>query len=94
MTWALPIRYDDVGVDHDYEPDFIVRLTNGLTVILGIKGYEIHNPEQVNSKHGAVKQWVRAVNNHGDFGRWGFLDCRDLSELVPGLTGMVESSDA
>ena len=88
---GLTIKYEYVGVDHDYTPDFIVRLSNGLTVLLEIKGYEIHNPEQVNSKHEAAKKWVRAVNNLGDFGKWDFLVCRDLNDLIPCLTRMVES---
>ncbi len=83
-----------MGVDHDYEPDFIVRLTNGLTVVLEIKGYEVHNPEQVNSKHEAAKKWVRAVNNLGDFGKWDFLVCRDLNDLIPCLSCMVSESDS
>jgi type III restriction enzyme len=86
---GLTIKYEYVGVDHDYEPDFLVRLSNGLTVVLEIKGYEVHNPEQVNSKHNAAKKWVRAVNNLGDFGEWDFLVCRDLGELESCLDRML-----
>ena len=89
---GLTIKYEYVGVDHDYTPDFIVRMSSGLTVLLEIKGYEVHNPEQVNSKHEAAKKWVRAVNNLGDFGKWDFLVCRDLSELVPCLTRIANEA--
>ena len=86
---GLTIKYEYIGVDHDYEPDFIVRMSSALTIILEIKGYEIHNPEQVNSKHEAAKKWVRAVNNLGDFGKWQFLVCRDLNDLLPSLSRIV-----
>jgi len=79
---GLAIKYEYLGVDHDYEPDFLVRLTNGVTLILEIKGYEVHNPEQIAAKHNAARRWVLAVNNLGEFGSWGFLVCRDLTELA------------
>src|SRR5262245_37114336 len=37
---GLVIPYEYQGVDHGYEPDFLVRLANGLTLLLEIKGYE------------------------------------------------------
>jgi type III restriction enzyme len=78
-----------MGVSHDYEPDFLVRLVNDLTLLLEIKGYEVHNPEQTNSKHNAARRWVKAVNNLGEFGRWEFLVCRDLDLLQPALARLV-----
>jgi type III restriction enzyme len=90
---GLTVKYEYIGVDHDYEPDFLVRLSNGLTVILEIKGYEVHDPERVNSKHNAAKKWVRAVNNLADFGRWDFLVCRDLGELEACLKRMLVGDD-
>ena len=74
-----------MGIDHDYEPDFIVCLANALFLLLEIKGYEFRNVEQVNAKHNAARRWVMAVNNQGEFGQWGFLECRDLDDLLPQL---------
>lgn len=37
---GLLIPYEFQGVDHVYEPDFLVRLTNDLTVLLEVKGLE------------------------------------------------------
>jgi type III restriction enzyme len=90
---GLTIKYEHMGVDHDYEPDFLVRLSNGLTLILEIKGYEVHNPEQVNSKHNAAKKWVRAVNNLADFGKWDFLVCRELGELPGALMRLATGAE-
>jgi type III restriction enzyme len=42
---GLVIPYEFMGVSHDYEPDFLVRLVNDLTLLLEIKGYEVHNAQ-------------------------------------------------
>ncbi len=76
-----------LDVEHNYEPDFIVQLQNDVKLLLEIKGFEIHNPEQINSKHNAAKRWVMAVNNLRDeaVGRWDFLVSRDLTTLSADL---------
>jgi len=43
-----------------------------------VKGFE---REQDRQKEGVVKRWIRAVNHHGEFGRWVFLICRDPQRL-------------
>jgi type III restriction enzyme len=86
---GLAIKYKYLGVDHDYEPDFLVRLINDLNLLLEIKGYEVHNPEQHSAKHNAARKWTTAVNNQGEFGRWDFLVSRDLHQLVPKLATLV-----
>ena len=82
---GLVIPYEFMREERSYEPDFIVRLVNDLSILLEIKGYEVHNPELNNAKHGATKRWVEAVNNLKEFGRWDFLVCRDLDELAASL---------
>ena len=57
---GLLIPYEFYGVQHNYEPDFLVKLANGLTVVLEVKGYEDH---RVGAKHEAAKRWVQTVNN-------------------------------
>ena len=54
-----------MGIDHPYEPDFLVRLANGVTVVLEIKGFE---DDQDKAKHTAAKRWVAAVNKWGELG--------------------------
>jgi hypothetical protein len=56
---------------------------------LEIKGYEVHNVEQLNSKHNAARKWVSAVNNLKEFGRWDFTVCRDLGLLMPKLAELA-----
>ena len=66
----IPYEYD--GQDHVYGPDFLVRLMNGLTILLEVKGYE---PDQAKAKHNAARRWVTAVNNWGGQGQWAFHVC-------------------
>ena len=72
----IPYQYEEVS--HYYEPDFLVRLTNGLTVILEIKGYQT---DQDTAKHQAAQRWVSAVNNWGQLGKWKLHVCRDPQTL-------------
>jgi type III restriction enzyme len=72
------IPYEFYGVPLFYEPDFLVRLANGTTLILEVKG-QLH--EETEAKHQAVKRWVSAVNNWAKLGRWDFLVSREPQEL-------------
>jgi type III restriction enzyme len=76
MEFAIPYEY--IGVSHAFIPDFLVRLANGGTLVLEIKGYE---DDQDRAKHQATKRWVTAVNNWGQLGKWDFHVCRDPQML-------------
>ncbi len=75
---GLVIPYEYTGISHGYEPDFLVRLQNGVTLLLEIKGFET---DQDIAKHAGAKRWVKAVNNWGQLGQWGFHVCRDPQRL-------------
>ena len=75
---GLNIPYESKEVSHYYEPDFLVRLTNGSILILEIKG---HDPNINRAKHEAAKRWVSAVNNWGQMGKWEFHVCRNPQTL-------------
>ena len=77
MEFNIPYEY--YGVSQVYEPDFLVRLRNDMTVILEIKGQP---REDTDSKHQAAHRWVAAVNRWGKLGQWGFLVCRDPQRLI------------
>jgi type III restriction enzyme len=55
------------GSRRRFLPDFIVRLANGKTLVLEIKGED--SPQNV-AKRDALKLWVNAVNTKGGFGTW------------------------
>lgn len=75
------IPYEFYGQPHAYEPDFIVRLGNGVNVVLEIKG---RTREDTDAKHQAARRWLMAVNRWGRLGEWDFLVCRN-----PQLLGKV-----
>jgi len=80
----LLIPYEYEGVQHHYEPDYLVRLKTGKTLILEVKGQE---DDHTHAKHQAAQRWVSAVNNWARLGLWDFLVCRDPQALPGQLTG-------
>jgi type III restriction enzyme len=88
---GLTIPYEYQGIDHSYIPDFIVKLANGVTVVLETKGWIT---EEVRAKHSAAKRWVSAVNNWGELGRWAFHVCQDPQQLGQEIQALAKSMDA
>ena len=84
----LLIPYEYEGVPHHYEPDYLVKLRNGKTLLLEIKGEE---DDQDRAKHQAAQRWVTAVNNWGRLGEWGFVVCRD-AQMLPRLLAGIRAS--
>jgi type III restriction enzyme len=76
------IPYEFYGQPRAYEPDFIVKLTNGTKIIVEIKG-QTH--VETEAKHQAAKRWVSAANNWGKLGKWDFLVCRNPQKLGEAL---------
>ena len=70
MGFAIP--YTFAGAGHSFFPDFLVRLANGATLVLEVKGYE---DEQDRAKYAAARRWCEAVTNWGQMGRWIFDHC-------------------
>src|SRR5690606_36418492 len=86
---GLHIPYEFSGVEHTYEPDFVVRLRSGVNVILEVKGFE---DAQTTAKHHAARRWVGAVNNAKEHGEWRFHLCRDPQVLERELASLAASS--
>lgn len=55
------------GSRRRFVPDFLVRLANGKTLVLEIKG---EDSPQNTAKRDALARWVEAVNAKGGFGTW------------------------
>ena len=83
----LSIPYEYLGAAHSYFPDFVVRLTSGLTLLLEIKGEE---RERDRAKHQAAQRWVRAVNHWGQLGQWAFHACRDPQRLSDEIRSLLK----
>jgi type III restriction enzyme len=74
----LEIPYLYFGNTFRYRPDFVVRLTSGLTVLLEGKG----DPnEEDDAKATAARRWVQAVNTWGGLGTWTHHICYDATSL-------------
>jgi type III restriction enzyme len=66
------------GVVRKFRPDFLIRLTNGTMLVLEIKG---EDTPQNQTKRRFLDEWVKAVNQHGEFGRWAWDVSRDPSDV-------------
>jgi type III restriction enzyme len=69
---GFEISYLWNGVRRRYLPDFLVRLSNGQTLVLEIKG---EDSEQNRHKRAALATWVTTINERGGFGCW----CHDVA---------------
>jgi type III restriction enzyme len=88
MEFNIPYEFHDIA--HVYEPDFLVRLTSGVTLILEVKG---QFRDETEMKHQAAQRWLSAVNRWGRLGRWSFLVCSDPQKLAKALAEAAASKD-
>jgi len=79
LGFLIPYTHD--GREHSYIPDFIACLDDGagvgdwLNVIIEVTGEK--RADKVAKAKAARELWVPAVNNHGGFGRWAFVEITD-----------------
>jgi type III restriction enzyme len=75
------IPYTTGGEDRRYIPDFILRVDDGhgkddlLNLIVEVSG--MPKKDKAAKVATARTLWVPAVNNHGGFGRWAFIEIAD-----------------
>jgi type III restriction enzyme len=74
LGFAIPYFHNDQ--DHDYVPDFLVRLNPG-TLILETKGYDPLEAIKV----AAAQRWVDAVNADGNHGRWFYRVVHKVADV-------------
>ncbi len=73
VSWAkndhlgFVISYLYKGVVHSFYPDFLIKLNNGKTLVLEVKGVD---NEMNRTKRSALKEWINAINSDGRFGKW------------------------
>jgi type III restriction enzyme len=82
LGFAIP--WAQLGRARQYRPDFLVRLRDpgdGVprTLVVAVAGNGPPGP--VEERAAARELWVPAVNNHGGFGRWGFVEVRAGGDL-------------
>jgi type III restriction enzyme len=85
LGFAIP--YLHAGGDHEYFPDFLVKLTNGVMLILETKGHD----ELEGVKAQAAERWVRAVNAEGGHGKWRYALVHNMNEIPALVDGIAEA---
>ena len=83
------VPYLHAGGDHEYLPDFIARMSNGINLILETKGHD----ELEEVKKQAAHRWVRAVSADGIHGRWHYEITYSPPE-IPQILERVAALDA
>jgi type III restriction enzyme len=82
---GFTIPYLHAGRSHDYVPDFIVLMDNGVHLILETKGYDVL--EEVKAQ--AAGRWIAAVNADGRYGEWRFVLAREMNAIPARLEEVV-----
>ena len=78
---GFTIPYTINGEERNYITDFIVRIDDGhgpddlLNLIVEVSGEK--RKDKAAKVATARNLWVPAINNHGGFGRWAFLEITD-----------------
>jgi len=91
---GFTIPYTHLGQARQYHPDFLVRLRDpgdGVPRTLVVAGSG-HAPPGPKEEQAATARdlWVPAVNNHGGFGRWRFLEITDPTDLEAAFQALGE----
>jgi type III restriction enzyme len=86
LGFAIPYLHE--GGLHNYVPDFMVRLDNGIHLVLETKGHD----ELGEVKRQAAERWVRAVNAEGSFGEWRYEMSHEMNAIPQLLDAVAASS--
>ncbi len=81
---GFEILYVFKGVVHKYRPDFIIRLKTGNFLVLETKGQDT---DQDKTKRKFLDEWVKAVNEHGGFGKWRWAVAMQPGDVAGILAG-------
>jgi type III restriction enzyme len=75
---GFEVLYTFQGIVRKYRPDFLVKLKTGDFLVLETKGQDTR---QDKTKRLFLDEWVKAVNEHGGFGKWSWAVSYDPSDL-------------
>ncbi|MEP7217804.1 MAG: DEAD/DEAH box helicase family protein [Bacteroidota bacterium] len=93
LGFAIPYTID--GHERRYIPDFIVRIQKGediINLIVEVTGEKKRDKE---AKVATAKSlWVPAVNGHGAFGRWEFIEIDDPWDAKRGIKEVLGKESA
>ena len=88
----VPYRYGSIS--RTYLPDFIVQVDDGredpLNLIVEIKGYRGEDAKE--KKSTMETYWLPGVNNLGAYGRWAFIELREVYQIEADFEARVEAA--
>jgi type III restriction enzyme len=93
---GFSIPYTLNGEEKSYIPDFLACLDDGhgpndlLSLIVEVSGEK--KKEKAAKVTTARTLWVPAINNHGGFGRWAFLEVSDPWDSQSAIRNLIENS--
>jgi type III restriction enzyme len=85
QAWAkndhlgFEVLYTYNGTVHKFRPDFLIRMSNGVHLVLEVKGQD---DEEQRTKRRYLDEWVKAVNQNGEFGSWAADVSHDPSDIA------------
>ena len=91
---GFEVPYVHQGRSHAYVPDFLAALhpdDDGVrrTLIIEVSGSQ-KSPGPTRAKADTARnQWCTAVNNHGGWGRWGYLEIGNMAEAGPQINQAI-----
>ena len=94
LYFNVPYRYG--SEKRTYIPDFIVKVDDGhgkddpLNLVVEVKGYR--GEDAKDKKTTMDIYWVPGVNNLGSYGRWSFIELKDVFEMESDFAAKVESA--
>ncbi|HEX9924259.1 MAG TPA: DEAD/DEAH box helicase family protein, partial [Anaerolineae bacterium] len=92
LGFEVPYRYGSNM--RKYLPDFIVRLDDGrpdlLNLVVEVKGYRGEDAKE--KKATMDTYWIPGVNNLGIYGRWAFVELRDVFAMQAEFAAKVETA--
>ncbi len=93
---GFTIPYVHEGRSHSYVPDFLVGSSRATatdverTLIIEVSGSQKSPGPDQGEGDTARDSWCAAVNNHGGFGRWGYIEMTDPLEFKARLAEAIE----
>lgn len=92
---GFTIPYSLNGEERQYIPDFIACIDDGngsdnlLNLLIEVSGEK--KKDKAAKVATARNQWVPAVNNHGGFGRWAFVEVSDPWDAANTIRGTLRA---
>jgi type III restriction enzyme len=92
----IPYRYK--SENRKYRPDFVVLVDDGrgpndlLHLIVEVKGYRAEDAKE--KKATTETYWLPGVNNLGEYGRWAFIELREVFLMQQDFAATVAAAFA